>query len=82
MDLAHNLPGDLLVVDLDGEGGWCVTRGAWIASSGEIQLDTRWTGFTMLLSGQGGHLGHAAGTGRLVVVGCYGGAEALTLGPG
>ncbi|WP_028927531.1 TIGR00266 family protein [Pseudonocardia acaciae] len=81
VDVAPNLPGDIQVIELDGRSGWCITRGSWIASSDGVELDTKWTGVTMLLNGEGGFLSHATGTG-LVLVTCYGALETATLAPG
>lgn len=79
VDVAPHLPGDVQVLDLDGEPGWCINRGRWLASSGGVELDGRWTGLTSLLNGEG-FLSHATGHGQVVVT-CYGALEAVTLAP-
>ncbi len=79
VDVAANLPGDLAVLDVEGEMN--VTQGGWLASSNEIELDTKWGGFKNLFGEEGGFLIHCRGTGK-VVVACYGAIEQIELGAG
>ncbi|OQO92743.1 TIGR00266 family protein [Saccharomonospora piscinae] len=81
VDVAGGLPGDVQVLEMDGRVGWCVTRGAWLANSHGIALETRWGGFGNLFGGEGGFLTHAQGQGQLVVA-CYGAIDVVTLQPG
>lgn len=81
VDVAPNLPGDVHVVELDGSDGWCITRGCWLASAVDVELETQWGGFRTLIGGEGAFLLHAAGTGP-VVVSCYGALDVVTLQPG
>jgi uncharacterized protein (TIGR00266 family) len=81
VDVAANLPGDMQVINLDGRVGWCVTKGAWIASSLGAHTETKWAGFGNLFGGEGGFLTHTTGHGQLVVA-WYGALEAVTLQKG
>ncbi|HEV7627584.1 MAG TPA: TIGR00266 family protein [Streptomyces sp.] len=81
VDVAPSLPGDMQVIDLDGDTGWCITRGCWIASSQGIELDTKWGGFGNLLGGEGGFLSHVTGEGQAVTA-CYGAMESVELQEG
>jgi uncharacterized protein (TIGR00266 family) len=79
VDVAANLPGDLAVLDVSGEMN--VTQGGWLASSSEIELDTKWGGFKNVFGDEGGFLIHCSGTGKIVVA-CYGAIEPLELAAG
>ncbi|MFD4571926.1 TIGR00266 family protein [Streptomyces sp. NPDC058417] len=79
VDLAANLPGDVVSLDLDG--GVNLARGAWLASSGGVELDTKWGGFKNLAGGEGGFLVRAEGRGQ-VLVACYGALDQIVLGDG
>jgi uncharacterized protein (TIGR00266 family) len=79
VDIAANLPGDLAVLDVSGEMN--VTQGGWLASSIEIELDTKWGGFKNVFGDEGGFLVHCSGTGKIVVA-CYGAIEQLELASG
>ncbi|MFJ6988251.1 MULTISPECIES: TIGR00266 family protein [unclassified Streptomyces] len=79
VDLAANLPGDVVSLDLDG--GVNLARGAWLASSGGVELDTKWGGFKNLAGGEGGFLVRAEGRGQ-VLVACYGALDEIVLADG
>lgn len=81
VDLAPALPGDLHVLELSGAGGWCVSRGSWLASDLGVELQPQWGGFRPLFGGERGFLTHAAGSGRMVLC-CYGALDALRLEAG
>ncbi|MGH3909328.1 MAG: TIGR00266 family protein, partial [Pseudonocardiaceae bacterium] len=78
VDAAPALPGDLHVVELSGAGGWCVSRGCWLALEAGVELQTQWGGFRSLFGGERGFLVHASGSGRMVVC-CYGALDELNL---
>ncbi|MBK0865689.1 MAG: TIGR00266 family protein [Saccharopolyspora sp.] len=80
VDVAGPLPGDLNVLELDGRG-WCVARGAWLASGGTTHSDDQWPGFNNLFGGEPGFLSHVSGPGP-VVLACYGALDVMTLQPG
>ncbi|MBS1861264.1 MAG: TIGR00266 family protein [Actinobacteria bacterium] len=79
VDVAANLPGDLSVLEVDGDMN--VTQGGWLASSIEIELDTKWGGFKNVFGDEGGFLVRCSGSGKIVVA-CYGAIEEILLGAG
>src|SRR5262249_22929575 len=81
VDVAPALPGDLHVIQLTAPGGWCLTRGSWLAWDTGVELQAQWGGFRSLFGGERGFLEHAAGSGRVVLC-CYGALELLHLEPG
>lgn len=81
VDVAPGLPGDLNVLELEDQTGWCVAKGAWLASASTVRLDGQWAGFKSLFGGEGGFLTHVTGQGP-VVLSCYGALDTMTLQPG
>jgi uncharacterized protein (TIGR00266 family) len=79
VDVAPRLPGDVFSVEVDGT--YILTRGAFLACTAELELDTKWGGFGNLLGGEGGFLVHMTGTGTLVGS-CYGALDRRMLAPG
>jgi len=79
VDVASNLPGDMAVLDVNGDMN--VTQGGWLASSIGIELDTKWGGFKNVFGDEGGFLVRCSGNGKIVVA-CYGAIERLELGAG
>jgi uncharacterized protein (TIGR00266 family) len=79
VDCAARLPGDLAVLEINGDMN--VTKGAWLCSSAEIELDTKWGGFKNVFGDEGGFLVRASGAGKIVVA-CYGAIEAIELAAG
>jgi uncharacterized protein (TIGR00266 family) len=79
VDVAARLPGDLIVLPV-GEA-LNLTRGGYLASSPEVNIDTKWGGFKNIGGGEGGFLLHATGAGQ-VVVACYGALDTIQLGAG
>lgn len=79
VDIAANLPGDLSVLEVNGDMN--VTQGGWLASSIEIELDTKWGGFKNVFGDEGGFLVRCSGAGKIVVA-CYGAIEEIVLGAG
>ena len=79
VDVAARLPGDLIVLPV-GEA-LNLTRGAFLASSSEVEIDTQWGGFKNVGGGEGGFLIRATGGGD-AVVSCYGALDTMELGPG
>ncbi len=79
VDCAARLPGDVVVIDVDGACN--LTRGSWLLSSDGVAIDTKWGGFKNLVGGEGGFLVHASGSGR-VVAGAYGALEVVELAAG
>ncbi|MCK1796634.1 TIGR00266 family protein [Streptomyces sp. XM4193] len=79
VDLASQLPGDLISLDVDGSVN--LSRGSWLSSSDGIELDTRWGGFKNLAGGEGGFLVHGEGRGQ-VLAACYGAVDQIELAAG
>ncbi|MDO8188874.1 TIGR00266 family protein [Conexibacter sp. JD483] len=79
VDVAANLPGDLITLELGGPVN--ISRGNWLASSAGIELDTKWGGFKNLFGGEGGFFIHATGSGN-VIVSCYGALDTIELAAG
>lgn len=80
VDLAATLPGDLRVIELNGDAV-NIARGNWLASAGGVELDTKWGGFKNLFGGEGGFFIHASGSGP-VLVSCYGALDTVELAAG
>jgi uncharacterized protein (TIGR00266 family) len=76
VDVAANLPGDMAVLEVAGEMN--VTQGGFLASSAEVEIDTKWDGFKNIGGGEGGFLVRATGRGHIVVA-CYGAIETIEL---
>jgi uncharacterized protein (TIGR00266 family) len=81
VDVAANLPGDLLQFDVQPNRGLVVQRGSWLASDAGVAVDTKWGGFKNLFGGEGGFVLHATGQGVLVAS-CYGAMELYQLAAG
>ena len=80
VDVAAHLPGDLVVRDLSSTA-FFLSRGAWLASSADVEVDTKWGGFKNLFGGEGGFLIRLSGAGP-VVIACYGALESVQLAAG
>jgi uncharacterized protein (TIGR00266 family) len=81
VDIAHHLPGDIVVSGVTPEEPMSVTKGCWLASSAGVQLDTKWGGFKSMFGGEGGFLVHATGQGTIVLA-CYGAIDTIGLKEG
>jgi uncharacterized protein (TIGR00266 family) len=79
VEVAARLPGDLVVLPV-GEA-LNLTRGSYLASSDEVNIDTKWGGFKNVFGGEGGFLVHATGSGT-VVASCYGALDTIELEAG
>jgi uncharacterized protein (TIGR00266 family) len=80
VDIAHHLPGDIVVAGVNPDNPMSITKGCWLASSAEIELDTKWGGFKNMFGGEGGFLVHATGHGTILLA-CYGAIDTISLGP-
>ncbi len=78
--LAPVLPGDMLVLDLKDET-LVVQSGSYVASSEEIEIDTKWTGAQTFFAREGLIMLKASGTGTLIL-GSYGAIHEKDLGAG
>jgi len=81
VDVAANLPGDLLTLPVYPGQEWNLSKGSWLASEHGVTIDTKWGGFGNLMGGEGGFLVRATGQGS-VVLACYGALDVHRLGPG
>lgn len=81
VDVAPNLPGDVVSVELAEGQGLSITRGCYLASSGSVQIDTKWAGFKSMFGGEGGFVIRATGPG-LVLASCYGALDSIQLADG
>ena len=81
VDVAANLPGDIVTVSVTPDRPFYITRGCWIANAHGVDIQTRWAGAQNLFGGEGGFVLQAAGQGE-VVLGSYGAVDTLELGPG
>ncbi len=81
VDVAANLPGDVIVRTVSPDRALFLSRGSWLASEAGVELDTKWGGFKNLVGGEGGFLVRASGEGE-VVLSCYGALDVHRLGAG
>jgi uncharacterized protein (TIGR00266 family) len=78
--LAPALPGDLAVIDLQGQS-LLVQSGDFVASSQGVQVDTKFGGAKTFFASEGLFLLKCTGTGTLLLS-SYGAIHEQTLGPG
>jgi len=81
VDVAPNLPGDVVALPVSPERAWNLSKGCWLASEWSVTIDTKWGGFGNLVGGEGGFLMRATGQGQLLVS-CFGALDVHRLGPG
>lgn len=79
VDVAARLPGDAIVLQVGT--GLNLTRGCYLASTADVDIDTKWGGFKNIGGGEGGFLVRATG-GSTVVASAYGAIDEVTLGAG
>ena len=78
--LAPALPGDIVHLNLNGETIY-LQSGSYLASSPEIEIDTKWGGAKGFFSKEGFFLVRATGTGHLFMS-SYGGIREVVLNAG
>lgn len=81
VDVAANLPGDIVTVQVAPDRPYFITRGSWIANSHAVEIETKWGGAQNLFGGEGGFVIQATGQGD-VVLGAYGAVDTIELAPG
>jgi len=81
VDVAANLPGDLVVHEVVDGRALNISRGSFLACEDTVTIDTKWGGFKNLFGGEGGFLVHAGGRGT-VLVSCYGALDTIDLADG
>ena len=79
VDVAARLPGDVLVLPVDGAVN--IGRGGWLASEEGVEIDSKWGGLKNLAGGEGGFLVRATGRGQ-VVIAAYGAVDVVELAEG
>jgi uncharacterized protein (TIGR00266 family) len=80
MTLAPALPGDMFELDMKGDS-LLVQSGSYVASSGSVEVDTRWGGGKTFFASEGLVLLHASGSGPLILS-SYGAIDDVSLGDG
>lgn len=78
--LAPPLPGDIAVVEMDGEA-LLVQSGSYLASSDGVDVDTKWTGAKTFFGSEGLIMLRVSGTGTLIVS-SYGAIHPIELAAG
>lgn len=78
--LAPPLPGDIAVIELDGEE-LLVQSGSYLASSAGINVDTKWSGAKTFFGGEGLIMLRVSGKGMLIVS-SYGAIHPIELAEG
>jgi uncharacterized protein (TIGR00266 family) len=78
--LAPPLPGDIAVVDMQGQS-LLVQSGSYLASTEGIQVDTKWTGAKTFFGSEGLIMLKVSGTGTLIIS-SYGAIHPMELNPG
>ena len=67
IDVSAVLPGDLMVLDLQPDRPFFVTRGCWLANSHGTEVSPKWGGMANLFGGEGGFGLQASGQGQVVL---------------
>jgi uncharacterized protein (TIGR00266 family) len=80
ISMAPPFPGDVRQMRLEQETMY-LQSGSYMASTGDIQIDTKWGGGKMFFSGEGFFLLKMTGTGDLLIS-SYGAIHEITLEPG
>lgn len=78
--LAPPLPGDIAVIEMQGES-LLVQSGSYLASSQGIQVDTKWSGAKTFFGGEGLIMLRVSGKGTLILS-SYGAIHPMDLSPG
>jgi|YNPNPStandDraft_1061719.scaffolds.fasta_scaffold15838_7 uncharacterized protein (TIGR00266 family) len=79
--LAPALPGDMFVLEQDGERALLVQSGAYVASTPEIEVDTKWGGAKTFFASEGLFLLRCSGQGTLILA-SYGAIHEVKLAAG
>lgn len=79
--LAPALPGDMIILELDGSAPFMLQSGAYVASEQGINVDATWGGAKGFFGSGSLVLLQCTGHGTLLA-GCYGAIEERVLGPG
>lgn len=81
VDVAPNLPGDVIELDVSDGRAVFLQKGSFLAAERTVEIDTKWAGFKNLFGGEGGFVLRCSGSGKLVAS-CYGALDVLELAEG
>lgn len=81
IDVASVLPGDVMVLDMQAERPYFVTRGCWLANSHGTEVTPKWGGMANMFGGEGGFGLNASGQGQ-VILSVYGALDVIDLQAG
>jgi uncharacterized protein (TIGR00266 family) len=81
VDVATYLLGDSFSLDVSDGHHLLISRGGWVASSTQIDIDAKWGGLKNLMGGEGGFIVRASGTGTIVLA-CFGALDVWELADG
>lgn len=81
VDVAARLPGDITSYTVAPSQALFVSKGSWIASEANVEMNTKWGGFKTMFGSEGGFILRAEGQGQLVFA-CYGALEVWNLEAG
>lgn len=81
VDIVPTYPGDVFSMDIDPANPLVLTRGAWLASSSGVNLDTKFGGARMAIGGEGFFTVKCTGSGT-VVASAYGAMDIHSLKDG
>lgn len=79
--LAPSLPGDMMVLDVEPDAPLLVQSGGYIASTEDVEIETKWSGAKTFFASEGAIMLRVSGRGKLVVA-SFGALDEWTLGPG
>ena len=79
--LAPPLPGDIAVIDVEDGQELLVQSGSFLASSADVQVDTKWSGAKTFFGGEGLIMLRVSGQGKLIIS-SYGAIHAIELAEG
>lgn len=80
INLAPTMPGDMMILKMQGEP-LLVQSGSYVASSNEVEIDTKWGGARTFFAREGLIMLRASGYG-LLILSSYGAIHPVELGPG
>ncbi len=81
VDVAANLPGDLVVRTIEPDKALFIQRGSFLCAEQGVEIETKWGGMKNLVGGEGGFLLRAEGQGH-VVLSAYGAIDRMTIPAG
>lgn len=81
VDLVGTLPGDVIVLPIQPERPFYITRTGWLGNSHAVTIGTQWGGMKSMFGGEGGFGLQASGQGE-VVLSVYGAIDVLDLPAG